>query len=148
MKIVKAITIKQPWAALIIAGIKDTENRSWDTRYRGELLIHAGQKEDARGWARVADLGLMLPPELLQSGVILGSVELGDVVREHDSAWASPYQWNWVLSGAQPATRFVEVSGKLGLFAPPPDWRRGFVDMDKPGMTGWSKVRDLAFTGA
>ncbi|MFI6317299.1 ASCH domain-containing protein [Nonomuraea sp. NPDC050556] len=147
MKVVKAITIKQPWAALIIAGIKDTENRSWETRYRGELLIHAGQKEDARGWARVAELGVALPQELLQFGVILGSVELDDIVREHDSAWANPYQWNWVLSDAQPATRFVEVSGKLGLFAPPLDWRRGFTDVDAPGLMGWSKVRDLAVTG-
>jgi hypothetical protein len=39
----KALSIRQPWAHLIVAGIKQIENRTWTTRYRGPLLIHAGQ---------------------------------------------------------------------------------------------------------
>ena len=38
----KAITIKQPWASLIVEGIKDIENRTWKTSFRGRVLIHAG----------------------------------------------------------------------------------------------------------
>ena len=34
----KAITIKQPWASLIVHGIKDIENRTWRTNYRGRVL--------------------------------------------------------------------------------------------------------------
>jgi ASCH domain len=34
----KVIVIRQPWAWLIVNGIKDIENRSWRTRYRGPLL--------------------------------------------------------------------------------------------------------------
>lgn len=40
-KAMKTISIKQPYATLICAGIKDVENRTWSTEYRGKLLIHA-----------------------------------------------------------------------------------------------------------
>ena len=38
----KVLTIKQPWASLIINGHKLYEFRSWKTNYRGKILIHAG----------------------------------------------------------------------------------------------------------
>jgi hypothetical protein len=37
----RALTIRQPWAWLIVHGHKDLENRTWCTSYRGPLLIHA-----------------------------------------------------------------------------------------------------------
>ena len=42
----KALTIKQPWASLIINGYKQYEIRSWKTKYRGKILIHAGTGTD------------------------------------------------------------------------------------------------------
>lgn len=39
----KAITIKEPFATLVKDGIKIYETRSWKTKYRGELYIHAGK---------------------------------------------------------------------------------------------------------
>lgn len=39
----KALSIKQPWAALVVHGIKDIENRTWSTKRRGEVLIHASK---------------------------------------------------------------------------------------------------------
>jgi hypothetical protein len=39
--IIKVIVVRQPWAWLIVQGFKDIENRSWNTRYRGPLLIQA-----------------------------------------------------------------------------------------------------------
>lgn len=42
----KAITIKQPWATLIAVGEKKFETRSWPTRYRGPIAIHAGKTVD------------------------------------------------------------------------------------------------------
>ena len=47
----KVLTIKQPWATLIMQGDKRFEFRSWQTKYRGDLLIHAGKgidKEDIK----------------------------------------------------------------------------------------------------
>ncbi len=39
----KVITIKQPWASLIAKGYKEYEFRTWKTKYRGDILIHAGK---------------------------------------------------------------------------------------------------------
>jgi hypothetical protein len=38
---VKALCVRQPWADLIVAGVKDVENRTWSTRHRGPLVIVA-----------------------------------------------------------------------------------------------------------
>ncbi|RZJ91586.1 MAG: ASCH domain-containing protein, partial [Chryseobacterium sp.] len=40
----KSLSIKQPWASLIASGIKDIENRTWATKYRGRIYIHASGK--------------------------------------------------------------------------------------------------------
>lgn len=48
----KAITIKQPWATLIAIGAKQFETRSWKTKYRGPIAIHAGKTID---WDAVQD---------------------------------------------------------------------------------------------
>ena len=42
----KVISIKQPWASLIIYGYKSFEFRGWQTKYRGDLLIHASKTFD------------------------------------------------------------------------------------------------------
>lgn len=49
----KVLTIKQPWASLIMLGLKKYEFRSWKTDYRGELLIHAGKEIDKDGMERL-----------------------------------------------------------------------------------------------
>ena len=43
---VLAVSIRQPWAELILAGRKRIEVRSWSTVYRGPLWLHIGQKTD------------------------------------------------------------------------------------------------------
>jgi hypothetical protein len=45
----KAITILQPWAGLIPAGAKTIETRSWATKYRGPIAIHAAKDQDKEG---------------------------------------------------------------------------------------------------
>lgn len=42
MSTVKALSIKQPWADAILAGLKPIENRVWPTSFRGQLAIHSG----------------------------------------------------------------------------------------------------------
>ena len=73
----KVLTIKQPWATLIMQGDKRFEFRSWQTKYRGELLIHAGKGIDKEALNR---LKKYLPKEL-PSGQILGKVTLVDCVK-------------------------------------------------------------------
>ena len=57
----KVLTIKQPWATLIMQGNKRFEFRSWQTKYMGELLIHAGKGIDKEAVKRLANY---LPQEL------------------------------------------------------------------------------------
>lgn len=40
----KALTVRQPWASLIVRGGKDIENRNWATRYTGLVAIHSSAK--------------------------------------------------------------------------------------------------------
>lgn len=42
----KVLTIKEPWASLIVQGFKKYEFRSWKTNYRGKILIHAGLSKE------------------------------------------------------------------------------------------------------
>lgn len=44
----KALSIRQPWAWLIVNGYKDIENRSWRTNYRGPVLIHASSRKPTK----------------------------------------------------------------------------------------------------
>ena len=76
-----AISVKQPWAALLAAGVKSVEVRTWATRARGPVLIHAAKTADPRpeGWA------LVNTPELralaaLRGGFI-GRADLAACVR-------------------------------------------------------------------
>lgn len=113
----KAISIRQPWASLIVAGVKDIENRSWPTNYRGKVLVHASKKIDKKAMDIVAKMGM--PPAYMDTireytGGIIGEVEITDCVKKHNSDWfEGPY--GFVLQNAKPLT-FVPLDGKLGIF--------------------------------
>ena len=76
----KALTIKQPWATLIMQGDKRFEFRSWKTNFRGDVLIHAGKGLDKEAVIR---LKKYLPDEL-PMGKILGKVTITDCVPMSD----------------------------------------------------------------
>ena len=75
----KVITIKQPFASLIAAGIKEYEFRTWKTKYRGEILIHAGKGIDKKAMKKFECYGLDYP-----SGAIIARVNLTDCVTVDD----------------------------------------------------------------
>jgi hypothetical protein len=95
----KCITVKQPWASLICSGLKDIENRTWKTSFRGRILIHASQKPDYdiiytnnKGIREVLeDEGFLYIDDIdayCSVGKIIGSVEIVDCVINHESIWA------------------------------------------------------------
>jgi hypothetical protein len=45
----KALSLKQPWAELILQGKKTIELRKWNTNFRGQFLIHASKVPDEKG---------------------------------------------------------------------------------------------------
>ncbi len=75
----KAITIKQPWATLIAEGYKKYEFRTWRTKYRGEILIHAGKGIDKKAVERFKHLNLNYP-----IGQIIAKADLTDCVKVDD----------------------------------------------------------------
>jgi hypothetical protein len=124
----KTLTIKQPWASLIAHGIKDIENRSWKTNYRGRILIHAGaiQVKTKNISFPSNDVWFQNVPKEVRKqaffnenivSAIIGEVDIVDCVINHDSIWAEQmeyykcedsglnvlckgqkYVWNWVLA--------------------------------------------------
>lgn len=92
----KVISIRQPWATLIALGEKQFETRSWQTKYRGKLAIHASKKIDIdachnREIATVLNKhGIVLTNDL-PTGAIIAVSEITDchrVVME-ELGWAS-----------------------------------------------------------
>lgn len=120
----KALSIRQPWAWLIIHGGKDIENRIWHTKFRGRFLVHAAQGMTRKGYAEAyqffLESGAGQPPfdfpsfEDLQRGGIIGSVELVDSVDTSDSPWYMG-QKGFVLRDPKPLP-FVPYKGRLGFF--------------------------------
>jgi len=76
----KVITIKQPFASLIAAGYKEYEFRTWKTKYRGDILIHAGKGVDREAMKKFEHLNLNYP-----SGCIIAKAKLVDCVCVDDS---------------------------------------------------------------
>lgn len=105
----KAITVKQPWALLICAGIKDIENRTWKTNFRGRVLIHAGAAKTSGMMVRYLDqaqhakfrelVGWSGLDFIEPLGAIIGSVEIVDCAINHPSIWAEKTEWKYSVGG-------------------------------------------------
>jgi hypothetical protein len=116
-----ALSIRQPWAHCIIHHGKDIENRTWSTRFRGPVLIHA-----AKGWSPSARqdlkdlrafMDITIPYERLYFGAILGVASISGCVEESDSEWFNgPYGFTLEHVRRLPAP--IPCRGALGFFRP------------------------------
>jgi hypothetical protein len=120
----KALSIRQPWAWLILHAGKDIENRNWQLRnpalrFRGTCLIHAGIalqpiSDELRAWVkRTAGVDLPRSDEFPRGGII-GQVDVIDVVRTSPSPWFEG-PCGLVLANAKPLP-FRACRGYLGYF--------------------------------
>lgn len=85
----KVITIKQPFATLIAKGYKEYEFRTWRTKYRGDILIHAGKGIDKEAMKRFEYLNLEYPiGQIIAKATITDCVyvddELKSILRKKD----------------------------------------------------------------
>jgi hypothetical protein len=126
----RVLTVQQPFAWSIVAGHKPVENRSWATKYRGPLAVHAGVGRglEADGLALLERLGIEPPAELVRRAIV-GVVDLIDVVNYHNACrqrglfdgfnvWACPWAtgpWCWVLANPRPLDRPIDYRGQQGL---------------------------------
>lgn len=117
-----ALSIRQPWAWLILHAGKDIENRNWRTLFRGRVLIHASQGMTRDEWWYACDFtfkaiegaGPIPRREDLDRGGIVGSVEIVDCVTKSDSPWFVG-QYGFVLRNPK-VLPFVPCKGRLGFF--------------------------------
>ena len=107
------LTVRQPWASLIVSGIKTVENRTWSTTHRGRLLIHAGSNK-ARTSAAATAFGEH--PGYYPLGVVIGSVDVVDVVRDSGLPYAVKDHWHWILANPVAFDDPIPASGSLGLW--------------------------------
>lgn len=116
----RALSIKQPWAWLIVNGYKDVENRSWRTHYRGPVLIHAGLDksefdDDMANYIKRKH-GVDIP-DSLEFGGVVGVADLVDCSDAHPSPWLVKGKFGWVLDNRRRLS-FRPCKGALGLFRP------------------------------
>jgi hypothetical protein len=128
----KFISIQQPWAFLILHGIKRHENRTWSTPYRGPLLIHAGKREDldSMDWAlRTAAAEMNVPAAQMMNsymryralGCIVGKVHLTDVVTDGPKPWFfGPYAF---VLDCPIRYKPMKMRGALGIQNVPADFK-------------------------
>lgn len=148
----KTLTIRQPWASLIAAGVKTIETRSWSTRYRGPLAIHAGAHHPVPGeelcgdsgwyWEWDVDHGIVInhrepwcehPAPL---GAVVATCTLADVVPVDSLGWTELWSgWAWQLNGGllrppqpDPTVRNLRVVANI--------YQRPFGDFT-PGRYAW-----------
>ena len=115
----RALSVHQPWAWLIVSGVKDIENRLRRTHHRGPLLIHAGLSlddytEENVKWVKRKH-GISVPLEL-DFGGIVGVADVIDCVESLRPAWFNG-PFGWVLANPR-RVKFRRCKGALGLFRP------------------------------
>lgn len=143
----KALTVRQPWASLIATGVKRVETRSWSTKHRGLLAIHAAlgfNKEEQqfaltpciRGKLTKAGVDQELP-----RGGFVALVDLIDCIRvekqqtafetmrnfmpreaaefELQVGYFAPGRYMWILDNIRPIP-YVPARGQQGLWTAKP----------------------------
>jgi len=111
------LSVRQPWATLIVTGRKTVENRSWATSYRGRLWIHAGLRPDTSAFATRCAGEADIDPSQLDLGTIIGSIDLVNIHDTSDSPWWIPGMLAWELASPARLDTPVSCRGMLGIFA-------------------------------
>jgi hypothetical protein len=115
----KTLSIKQPWAELILEGKKKIEIRKWDTKFRGEFLIHASKNPDKEAMKKFGFNNL-------PCGFIIGKVKLIDVKKydtdnefEKDKNFhLATREWGnygFILESPE-RIKPIQINGKLGFW--------------------------------
>ena len=135
----KAITIQQPWAWFIICvdeGRKDIENRTWDTKIRGTVAIHAGK---SFSWSSIPEDMREGMEHELHFGAIIGLIDIVDVVTEDDSEWfEGPF--GFLLANPRELPEPVPFKGQLGFWNVPPEIEEQINKQLKPQKRRMSKT--------
>ena len=124
----KVITVKQPFATLIAEGLKEYEFRTWRTKFRGDILIHAGKGIDKKAMERYNHLNLDYPSvKIIAKATITDCVYVDDKLKDElqikdplvyygilqkDSDWDG---YGFKLENIEKIEP-IEINGKLSLW--------------------------------
>lgn len=132
----KAITVLQPWAWLLVSGKKRCETRSWKTNYRGEILIHAGKKDMTATMRQtifeavyMKQAGVfktkMITGAIIGKAVLVNCVQIDEAIQElirkqHFDEYAfgcfSPGRYAWVMEDPVLFDTLIPARGRQGLW--------------------------------
>lgn len=120
----KVLTLKQPWATLVAEGIKKYEFRSWKTKYRGKILIHAGSGIDKKELDKYKNLGYEFPKSKIIASVdLVDCLELDEnlnkqIIAENNIAYGNKVRtgYAWKLENVKKIKLIYDVKGQLGLW--------------------------------
>jgi predicted transcriptional regulator len=120
----KCLSIRQPYAELIVSGRKTIELRKWNTRFRGEFLVHASKVID-KEVCKLYNIDI----SSLITGAILGSAVLYDVkiyqskkqfIADQSKHFAastySNYKYGFLIRDAKRFDKSIPLKGQLGFF--------------------------------
>lgn len=153
-----ALSLKQPWAALLAAGVKTVEVRRWTTSHRGRLLIHAARVCDDRpeAWACVPDT--LREASRLEGGIVgVGTLEsvrpyrtveafdADRLLHLNDPTWFEPRGLiGFVFTGLSPVP-YRQVPGYVRIFQVELDGLDLPGAAEPAGLTAvWRRFRRLA----
>ena len=140
----KALSIRQPWAHLIIHGVpltesyevgngatavrlsgkvvfKNIENRNWPTDIRERVYVHAGRRVDNDALYWLMELGIapmtvmMLYGRITYKGGIIGEVDIIECISESNNPWFVG-KYGFVLANPVAYEEPIPYKGRLGLF--------------------------------
>lgn len=118
----KVLSIKQPWAELVVSGKKIIEIRKWNTKFRGEFLIHSSKNPDFEAMKKFSFSGE------LPLGKIIGKACLIDV-KDYKKLWDKEFEkdkdkhlagrewgdFGFILKNAE-RVKHINAMGKLGFW--------------------------------
>ena len=121
----KCLSIKQPYAELIVTGKKTIELRTWNTNFRGNVLVHASKRIDNDDCKR-----LKIDPSKLITGAVIGKANLYDVKhyksreefladsRLHFASerYYPEHAYGFLLKDASPLPEPIFMRGRLGFY--------------------------------
>lgn len=126
----KALSVRQPWAELIVQGKKTLELRTWSVKHRGPLAIHASTNIEREACAAHG-----IDPVRVSAGAIIGVVDLVEIVEldavafaarrsEHlaDERFNTSPLFGWQLANPRALPHPRVVHGRMGLFTVPDEW--------------------------
>lgn len=116
----RCLSIRQPFAWAVCAGIKTVENRSWQTDHRGLIAIHASATKQRVTQLLRENKGTKLTQGFFTYSAIIGVAELLDVVDMNSDLESNPFAAGekcWILNNSRLLPNPIPIKGRLRLYS-------------------------------